>query len=543
MSGVLNEHGLPLKLAPTPTTPEITVADLMTRLYIFADDSMMGRQAGREGNMKGTTYIASELARLGVKPGGENGTFFQSLPFVIRRYAETSTLTAGGQALRWNVDYIAIPPAAGSARAIAGAQAIYGGIVGADTTRQIGRAQAAGKVVVLTLAPGTAAGANPGPRFADAAAIAIVDLHAMSAGARSLATNPAGTLVVPGQAAVPAPAPATLRITPAAAAALLGAPLDGMALAKSGGTVSANLVLAEQPVPQFARNVIGIIPGSDSTLRGTYVAIGAHNDHVGFNASPVNHDSARVAATAALKMQSSTGELRPITAEQRASIRVGMDSISLYRPPRPDSINNGADDDGSGSMALLEIAEAIIRDTIMKPRRSILFVWHTSEERFGLAGSNWFTQNPTVPRDSIIAHINVDMIGRGRAADIPGGGNDYLAVIGSRRLSTEMGEAVIAANLRQLKPLRLDYRFDDSTTWPGYNNIYGRSDHANYAKFNIPIAFFFTGLHQDYHRVTDEPQYIDYTHYETITRYLRDLTLHIANRPRRLTVDKPGGLD
>jgi hypothetical protein len=87
-------------------------------------------------------------------------------------------------------------------------------------------------------------------------------------------------------------------------------------------------------------------------------------------------------------------------------------------------------------------------------------------------------------------------------------------------------------------PLELDYRFDDETTWPGYNNIYGRSDHWNYARHNIPIAFFFTGLHADYHQVTDEPQYIDYPHYATITNYIHDLTLEIANRENRPRVDQ-----
>ena len=99
---------------------------------------------------------------------------------------------------------------------------------------------------------------------------------------------------------------------------------------------------------------------------------------------------------------------------------------------------------------------------------------------------------------------------------------------------------VASVNARQDRPFRLDYKFDAETTWPGYNNIYGRSDHANYARYDIPIAFFFTGLHQDYHQVTDEPQYLDYPHYAAITRYLRDLVVEVGNRDRRPVVDKPG---
>ena len=113
--------------------------------------------------------------------------------------------------------------------------------------------------------------------------------------------------------------------------------------------------------------------------------------------------------------------------------------------------------------------------------------------------------------------------------------HDHLA--NSRRLSSELGEAVGAVNQRQPVPFRMDYRFDSPTTWPGYNNIYGRSDHAMYARYNIPIAFFFTGLHGDYHQRTDEPQYIDYPHYARITQYLHDLLLEVANRPNRVKVD------
>jgi hypothetical protein len=104
-------------------------------------------------------------------------------------------------------------------------------------------------------------------------------------------------------------------------------------------------------------------------------------------------------------------------------------------------------------------------------------------------------------------------------------------------MSTDLSNMVTSANKSQKKPLKLDYRFDDSVTWAGYNNIYGRSDHANYARRGIPIAFFFTGLHADYHQLTDEPQYIDYPHYARITNYIRDLTAAVANNPQRPRVN------
>lgn len=539
----------PLKLAPRPTAAAITEADLMTRIYIFADDSMMGRQAGREGNAKGTAYIARELARLGIEPAGDDGTYFQNLPYVVRRYTGRSTLHVDGNALRWMDHFLALPGGAAPAP-IERAQVVFGGVAG-DTARMISAEEATGRFVILVPGETPQGGRGRGrggfagvavasQRLARAAAIATINLHTYSPGARTLMTNPPGSLGGGrggrGGAEIPGPPPANLSITREAARIMFGRAVDGMTPGTTGGIVTARLDFVEQPVPEFGRNVVGIIRGSDLALAGQYVAIGAHNDHVGFNANPVDHDSARAAATAALATQMAGGELRALSTEERAAIRVNVDSLRRLRPARLDSIRNGADDDGSGSMAMLEIAEAIAAAPT-RPRRSILFVWHTGEEG-GLSGSRYFVDNPTVPRDSIVVQINLDMIGRGRATDIPGGGPDYLAVVGSRRLSSELGDLVASVNTDLEQPFRLDHRFDEETTWPGYNNIYGRSDHANYARHNIPIAFFFTGLHQDYHQVTDEPQYLDYPHYAAVTKYLHRVVIEIADRERRIRVDR-----
>ncbi|MGH7677900.1 MAG: M28 family metallopeptidase [Gemmatimonadaceae bacterium] len=535
---------LPLKNAPKPTSAAISEADLMTRLYIFADDSMMGRQFGREGNMKGTAYIARELARLGVEPAGDSGTYFQSLPVVVRKFTDKSTLAVDGKPLRWETDFVAAP--ARAPRLFTTAQAIYGGVI-SDTVNTISREQAAGKVVVFALPAAITAGPQFGNvanrnagRLPDAAAFAIVDLQNLTASQRAFVNNPAGTLPPPPTAPALTPTPVLLRVTAEAAELMLGKPLAALAAGASGGTVTANLDFIEQPRPEYGRNVIGIIRGSDRALRGQYVALGAHNDHVGFSPTPVEHDSARAVAYTAL-VTSIVGKdtIRPLTPEQRRAITVNVDSLRRVRPARLDSINNGADDDGSGSMALLEVAEAIARMPT-KPRRSILFVWHTGEEA-GLQGARFFTANLTVPRDSIVTQLNVDMIGRGRPDDIPGGSPDFLGVVGSSFISNDLGEAVRTVNARQPKPLQLDYRFDadvSQTLGPAYNNIYRRSDHFMYAQIGIPIAFFFTGLHADYHRVTDEPQYIDYPHYARITKYLNDLAIEIANRDKRPAITK-----
>jgi Zn-dependent M28 family amino/carboxypeptidase len=208
--------------------------------------------------------------------------------------------------------------------------------------------------------------------------------------------------------------------------------------------------------------------------------------------------------------------------------------LRKIRPARLDSIYNGADDDGSGSMALLEIAETLAASP-NKPKRSMIFVWHAGEEK-GLWGSEYFTDHPTVPRDSIVAQLNIDMIGRGAAQDLEGGGPGYVQLIGSRRLSTELGDIVEAIGKTEPTPFKFDYQFDANGHPQQY---YCRSDHYEYARYGIPIVFFSTGGHRDYHQVTDEPQYIDYDQLARVATLVENVALRVANLDHRVVVDKP----
>jgi Zn-dependent M28 family amino/carboxypeptidase len=179
----------------------------------------------------------------------------------------------------------------------------------------------------------------------------------------------------------------------------------------------------------------------------------------------------------------------------------------------------------------------------VKPKRSLLFVWHVGEEA-GLYGSEWYTDHPTVPRDSIVAQLNMDMIGRGAAADNTGitkegvryhGNPDYVQLVGSRRLSTELGDLAEAVNHGEKHPFTFDYAMDAN----GHpSNIYCRSDHYEYARYGIPIIFFTTGGHADYHQVTDEPQYIDYDRMARVAQYVADLATRVGNLEHRPVVDK-----
>ena len=283
----------------------------------------------------------------------------------------------------------------------------------------------------------------------------------------------------------------------------------------------------EPAVP--ARNVIGILRGSDPVLRNEYVVISAHNDHVGVARRAVDHDSLRVTNFAIAMRKRGASD-----AAARAWAAHALDSLRALRPPRRDSIYNGADDDGSGTVSLLEIAEAMTAAP-ERPRRSILFISHTAEEE-GLLGSAWFTDHPTVPIDSLVTELDMDMVGRGSPADVEHGGPAYLELIGTRRLSTELGDVAERVDATEPVPFTFNYAFDA----PGdKEQYYCRADHYSYARYGIPSINFSRGDHPDYHEVTDEPQYIDYDAMARVATYVHDLALALANLDHRVVVDKP----
>lgn len=197
-------------------------------------------------------------------------------------------------------------------------------------------------------------------------------------------------------------------------------------------------------------------------------------------------------------------------------------------------IYNGADDDGSGTVAILEIAEAfaLARENGYTPKRSILFLNVTGEEK-GLVGSKYYTDNPVFPLEQTVANLNIDMIGRiGEGMESAG---DYIYLIGSDKLSTELHELSEEVNNKYTN-LELDYTFNDEND---PNRFYYRSDHYNFAKNDIPIIFYFNGVHEDYHQHTDTPDKIEYDLMEKRTKLIFLTAWEIANRDERPFVDKP----
>ncbi len=247
---------------------------------------------------------------------------------------------------------------------------------------------------------------------------------------------------------------------------------------------------------RLTHNVVGIVPGTDPKLRDTYVAYGAHYDHTGYR------------------------EGGPAAAGGRC-------------PAAPnDFINNGADDDGSGTVAIMAIARAFA--TGPKPKRSVLFVWHAGEES-GLLGSRYNADYPAVPIDKISAQLNMDMVGRNRNDDPKEANTVY--VVGSDRISTELHNINEDANASLSKPMTMNYEMNDPTDT---ESIYTRSDHYSYASKGIPIVFYFTGLHPDYHCPTDSVDKIIFDKIARVAQLAYSTGWHVANLDHMPVRDNKG---
>jgi len=571
----------PRTWAPRPTTAEITANDLRTRLYGFADDSMMGRKIGELGNFKGTEYIAREFTRLGLQPAGDSGTFFQVLPFGPLGFERAaSQLSVDGAPLAAAVDWVPTTPSAanglgGNAR-FSNVQTVYAGQWG-DTTITLDASLFQGKVAVFRAAPATpSAGGGRGPasfvscadvpnKFGAAAAAAV---EATAAGARrpapaaATSTAPrdpraqrAGALAVlviglddmseaarsnaftgrmmmqPSTATTNGESMSGATISRAAASSLFGTTADQLSVGDVGKPVSATWKYEWRMSASPARNVVAVLPGSDPARAAEYVLVGAHNDHVGVNTTVFDHDSLRAVNTVTRRQGNNDPACTP-TAEQQKQIDSLITMARRIRPSRPDSIMNGADDDGSGSMVMLEIAERFATE---KPARSIIFVSHQGEEA-GLLGSRWFVDHPTIPLTQIVAAHNMDMLGKGRTDQVKFGGPTSVQMLGARRLSREFGDIIDSVNAVRTETMAIDKSWD-VTANP--MNRFCRSDQVNYVNKDIPVTYFSLGYAQDYHQATDEPQYIEYEHAARLGRFIHDIMMAVAQRKDRPAIAGP----
>ncbi len=502
----------------------ITAAQMKDYLYFIASDEMEGRDTPSRGLDTTAKFIAMNLSRWGFKPAGDDGTFFQRIALKREKVDVAGTRAEiNGATFTPGVDFIAFSNA-GSA---SNTPLVYVGNGWLFKSKNIDAYQGVDvkdKIVVLNGSEGlpkgiTFADFRGGKRGVDWAdpltyaqmrgakgviAIAAPEIAANWDNVRQRQQERSPVSVEKFQkedSAAPMP---RIIISQKMATALLDgekqtldalnkgiasnepvAPFEFSANKKVSFNVATNVVIEK------TQNVVAVWEGSDPVLKNEYVATGAHYDHLG-----------------------------------------------IGNPVDGDAIYNGADDDGSGTTGVLAMAEAISHAPV-RPRRSILFVWHCGEEK-GLWGSQYFTTYPTVPLDHVVTQLNIDMIGRSKPAgdtnerDKELSGPNEIYVIGSKMMSTELGELTEQVNKSFLN-LNFDYRYDDPHD---PNRFFFRSDHFNYASKGIPIVFFFDGEHQDYHRPSDSPDKIDYQKMEKVTRTVYMMLWELANRDTRVRVDK-----
>jgi Zn-dependent M28 family amino/carboxypeptidase len=407
------------------------------------------------------------MKRIGLKPGGDNGTYFQDVAGSMRYfYAPSSRVTVDGREIPWNVD-IASAPGMVAPRPVENAQVIFGGVQN-DTLQTITAEQAAGKLVVLLPAPpstgpqsariGGAPRQSSAQKFSGAAAMAIVNLDGIGhhwielISAPMRATSPRG-----GRAGAPPasalPAQAQFRLTSKGAAMLFGGnALSSIKPGTTGGMVTAKLDLKTEAQPTWTRNVIGILPGTDKDLKDQWILIDAHYDHLGMRA-----------------------------------------------PMNGDSVFNGADDDASGTTAVLEIARAMKAGKA--PKRSMIFAAMTGEES-GLVGTSYYLAHPYVPMEKLVANMEIEMIGRPDSLS-DGEGGAWLT--GYER--STMGPTFAAAGLRVFPDKRPSQSF------------FTRSDNRAFACAGIPAHTLSTfNLHRDYHQLSDDADTIDFPHMTEVIR-------------------------
>jgi hypothetical protein len=509
--------------ATVPTfgnTDGITARQLKNYLEFIASDELEGRDTPSRGLDIAALYIAEHLANWGVRPAGDSGTYFQKFPLKRTKIdAQNTNLSLNNLAFTYGEDFLASYTGA-NVPASNIVYASHGWVIKSKNLNAYQGIDVRDKIVVVT------GGLPKGVTFADLqgkmgedwsspavyananGARAVISFASFSnlagmKGSRWAQTEKGDLEFKKPQIQINVP---TITATPRLINALFqgeksnGSNVYTKALTqdfvepfdlKATKKISLNVAVKTDTV--YTQNVVGILEGSDPTLKNEYVAIGAHYDHVGMNPFSNNDDK----------------------------------------------IWNGADDDGSGTVAVLAMAEAFSKGA-QRPKRSIMFIWHAGEEK-GLWGSEYFTDNPTIPINSIITELNIDMIGRYqnpgdedvRNKQLPQQGEIFL--IGSRMMSTELGEISEATNKSFLN-LNFNYKYDDPKD---PEQFFYRSDHFNYARKGVPIIFYMDGSHADYHQPSDSIEKINFEQMEKVSRTIFATGWELANRATRPKVDKP----
>ena len=498
---------------PVDIAATITAEDLRRHLTILAADEMEGRETGQPGQKRAAAYLADYFQQLGLPAIGAERGYFQPISFVTEGW-ETIELSLNGEKVRHLWEFYSYPDRNRHQPEFATDEVLFLGY-GIDSERynDYDRVDVTGKtLLILTGEPRDEAGNSlvtgepvlsewslDGTKKLAAAKrhgaelVIFIDAEFKSnvGVARQAILD---TRLRMGQADDGQDERVnSIYLSPEVARKILGKKSyqqvvkSRRKLVRSGKLKPVTVPVAirlrqEKSVNQLqGENVLGFVEGSDPRLKDEVLVVTAHYDHIGM---------------------------------------------------RGEDIFNGADDNGSGTSTILELAEAftLAKQRGQGPRRSVLFMLVSGEEK-GLLGSAYYVNHPIFPLEQTIANINVDMVGR--VDDRHAGNPDYIYVIGSDRLSTDLHRINEAANERYVG-LELDYTYN-ATSDP--NRYYYRSDHYNFAERGIPAIFFFNGTHADYHRATDTVDKINFEKMAKIGRLVFHTAWELANRDERIQVD------
>ena len=529
----------------------IDARDLREWLTYIASDDLQGRAVFSTGIGLAAAYIEDHLREWGVKPAGDRGSYLQTVRVVGVKATSHSSVTvdvggdrrtfSDGDGIRFprnvggkqqrkldRVEFVGYGldvPAVGQedyrSKDVSGAAVIWLGAAGPATVDQSrirllnARNRYAtddkGAAAVIGAGPAPFAGRRGGANAGAATEAGQAGRAGQSNAPDFITTERLDHLLPPGGTGndaffeflfsrAPVKYPELKKLADAKQ------PLPSFRL--DGVTLTFDISADYEPVrTQLTQNIVGMGEGTDAQLKSTYVAFGAHYDHVGY----------------------AEGELTK-TADGRVR-RAGAPG-RVTPGAEDDRIWNGADDDGSGVVTLMAMARAFALGP--RPKRSLLFVWHTGEER-GRWGSLYFVDHPTVDLDRIVAQLNIDMVGRNRDDKASEANTIYL--VGSDRISTELDQIAQSANRSLSKPMKLDYELNDPSD---PESVYTRSDHYSYAEKGIPIIFYTGALHPDYHANTDETSKIEFDKMARIGDLIYATAWRVANLDHAPVRDRLG---
>lgn len=490
----------------------ITKDNAYKHLSVLASDAYEGRETGKKGGWMAADYIKNFFKSLGLK-GPVQGDYFQ--PVEMASYSLSQILTVDGQPAEPFKDFFMMPyQVSAEGFAFNGGNVLFAGYgLTRDGYDDYQGQDVKGKVVMImksgdpsgTAARNAASALNTKLKYLtdhQAAAVLVIDpdtdnmpegLKAYLQSEEVIMKSKENLERMNKNSGIP-----VINIGTSLANVLLKRISTNVEAAKKkiaetgkpvtqniGITLTASAKKVENKVR--AENVLGYMEGSDPKLKNELLVVTAHYDHIG------------------------------ITPQAKGD----------------DKINNGADDDGSGTTAVLMLAEAFskAKKAGKGPKRSILFMTVTGEEK-GLLGSEWYSEHPVFPLEKTITNLNIDMIGRGdqdHAAD-----NNFVYIIGSDMLSTDLDRIGKKAN-KDYVGLKLDERYNNRTD---PNRFYYRSDHYNFAKHGIPVIFYFNGVHEDYHQPGDEVSKIDFPMLAKRAKLVYFTAWELANGAKRPVVDK-----